>query len=135
LPPMPRPTRLRRLFEPGAGLRSWIFISSAFDLFHGDHVGAPRDQPAELAEIGEVVRLADAAQTERPQGAAVLGLGADAGLDLRDLQTGTVERSHQRTSSGTWGPRSASLYASSRPLGTNSSGDRPRRRATSSGRL
>src|SRR6478609_1641811 len=113
LPPMPRPTRLRRRFEPSAGLRSWIFIvgsslllgggGGAADLFDGHEVRDTSDHAADLGTVGKGVGLADAAQAEGPQRATGLGLGADGRLDLGDL-----ELAHHATSLGTCGPRSDS---------------------------
>src|SRR5262245_1224446 len=87
------------------------------------------DHAADLGPVRQRVRLADAAETECPQRAAVLRLGADARLHLRDLQT-----AHHATSFGMCGPRWVSWYARHSAGGMISSGDRPRSLATSSGR-
>src|SRR5688572_1613180 len=84
LPPMPRPTRLRRRLEPSGGWRSWILYmellaSVADGLFDGDQVRDPGDHAADLGTVREGVGLADAAQAQGPQRAAGLGLGADGG--------------------------------------------------------
>src|SRR5262249_42614268 len=126
-PPVPRPTRFARLFAPGAGFRSWSFMVR-LDLFHLGEVRHLCEHAADLGAVRERVRLADAAETEGAEGAALVGLRPDGRAGLRDLQ-------HHLTSVYSTGPRSLSLYASSRPFGTNSSADRPRSRATSSGRF
>ena len=51
---------------------------------HPDQVRDPGDHAADLGPIRQRVRVADLAEPERPQRAAVLGLGADRRLDLRD---------------------------------------------------
>src|ERR1041385_3273678 len=87
LPAMPRPTRRRGVFAPGAGCRSWTFIS---DLFDGDEVRHPGDHAADLRAVGQLDGVVDAAQAEGAHGAALLGLRSDRGLDLGDAQ----RRSH-----------------------------------------
>src|SRR5687767_6533809 len=62
LPAMPRPTRRFRVLEPGAGLRSWIFMSLLLD---PDQVGDAGDHPADLRPVREGVGLADAAEAQR----------------------------------------------------------------------
>ena len=75
----------RRWSSRRAGFRSWIFMqsstSSTFDEMR--HLG---DHPADLGAVGQGVRLADAAEAERPQRAALLRLGPDARSDLGDLR-------------------------------------------------
>src|SRR5262245_42085394 len=105
LPPMPRPTRLRDRFEPSAGLRSWTLMVICLLLRFGDvdEVGDLGDHPPDLGPVGQHVALADAPEAEGPEGALVLGLGADRGADLGDLDVG-----HQPTCSGSSRARSLS---------------------------
>ena len=51
---------------------------------HLDEVRDPGDHAADLGTVGQGVGRTDLAEAERPQRAAVLGLGADRRLDLRD---------------------------------------------------
>src|SRR4051812_22311627 len=108
-PAVPRPTRMPLAFEPGAGFRSWTFISS--DLFHLHEVRDLRDHAPDLGAVGQRVRLADAAEAEGPQRSPLLRLGADAGSRLRDLEL----RHRYLTSVYSTGPRCDSRYDSSRP--------------------
>src|SRR5262245_9314945 len=90
-----------------------------------------RDLPTDLRPVGQGVRLADAAEAQGAQRPPLLRLRPDGRPRLRHPQL----RHAYLTSVYSTGPRWVSLYASSRPLGTNSSADRPRRRATWSGRF
>src|SRR5204863_8533716 len=63
LPAIPRPTRRRRLVEPGAGARSCTFMDV---LLHDDEVGHPADHPPDLGAVGKHVGLADAAEPQGP---------------------------------------------------------------------
>ena len=72
-------------FEPGAGFRSWIFIGSAICYFASSTVmrcGTRASMPRISGRSGRVLVLPMRPQAERPEGAAVLGLGADGRLDL-----------------------------------------------------
>src|SRR4051812_1278268 len=84
LPPMPRPTRRFGLVDPGAGCRSWTFMSS--DFLGGDEVRDPGDHPPDLGTVGQRVRLADPAEAEGAQRAAGGRLRPDGRADLGDLQ-------------------------------------------------
>src|SRR3954466_11180908 len=71
LPPMPRPTRLGRRFEPGAGCRSWIFTSDLFaarglvgDRLDNHEVRDPGEHATDLGTVGQGVRMADTPQAE-----------------------------------------------------------------------
>src|SRR5437868_12737080 len=83
LPPTPRPTRVREVFAPGAGCRSWTFIS---DLFDGDEVRHPGDHAADLRTVGQLDGVVDTTQAECADRAALLGLRADRRLHLGDAQ-------------------------------------------------
>ena len=76
-------------------------------LLDRDEVRHAGQHPSDLGTIRKGVRLADAAEAERPQRAPLLGLGADGRPDLGD---GDRAFGHHATSSGTWacGPRSLS---------------------------
>src|SRR5215203_2665266 len=126
LPAIPRPTRLRSRLEPGTGFRSWTFIvpprpsglllHGAVDLLHGDEVGHPSQHAPDLRAVGQDMALADAAEPQGAEGAALLGLLADAGVHLGDL-----ELAHHATSFAGLAdpPRSLRWYASRNALGTN----------------
>src|SRR4051812_7823285 len=94
LEPSPRPTRVLAVWAPGAGRRWWTLrvmrcpYSAAVvaDLFDGDQVGHRRDHPADLGTVLLDDRVVDPLETERPQRLTLVGLGADGGLDLGDLQ-------------------------------------------------
>src|SRR3954470_13842871 len=89
--PSPRPTRLRALREPGAGLsvcRPMAGLSSSFSaivLLDLDQVPDAVDHAPRLRRVLDVDRLADAAQTQRTQRLALRVVGAVLGLDLLDL--------------------------------------------------
>src|SRR5436190_21747664 len=106
---------------------------AASDFFHRDEMRDSGDHPADLGTVGQGVGLADAAETEGAQRPPRLGLGADATPDLGDLEL--AHEAASSTSAAPWPPRCDSLYALSRPFGTNSSASRPRSFATSSGRF
>src|SRR4051812_46687866 len=103
--PSPRPTRLRVLREPGAGLRVCSptrGVSSAIGDLH--QVADPVDHAPDLLVVLDLDRLADLAQAERAQRLALRVVGAVLRLDLRHL--------HGAASSA---PAGASPSASSAP--------------------
>src|SRR5262249_38689278 len=86
LPAMPRPTRRRAVLAPGAGFRSWIFMSG--DLFHTDEMRHASDHPADLGPVGVLDGVVDPPQAERAERAPLLRLAADRRPHLGDLQGG-----------------------------------------------
>src|SRR5688500_11668313 len=104
-PAVPRPTRMRSWVEPGAGWRSWTLMGmSALRVFNPHEMRDLGQHPPDLGSVGQGVRLADAAEAEGAQGAALLGLRPDGRLELGHLEVG-----HQAASVGTCGPRRDSL--------------------------
>src|SRR4051812_28106274 len=95
--PSPRPTRLRRLREPGAGLsvcrpmRCSVVSSSAIGDLH--QMPDAMHHAPRLGVVLELDRLADAAQAERAQRGELRLVGAVLGLDLRHLHAGAVSSS------------------------------------------
>ena len=78
--------------------RILVLKDLGFDL---DQVRDPGDHPPDLGTVGQRVRLADAAEAEGTERAALLRLGADGGTDLGD-----AELRHHFTSVGSGaGPR------------------------------
>src|SRR5262245_49758057 len=94
LPPMPRPTRLPALVDPGGGVRSWTLMVMALLLLalrvldNSDEMRDAGDHAPDLGAVGQRVGLADAAQAEGAQRALVLRLHADGRADLGDGDVG-----------------------------------------------
>src|SRR5439155_21674116 len=78
--PMPRPTRLRRLTEPGAGRRSSSLTGHLHRVLH------VVDHPANRRRVVVHGRLVDATEPERLHGRLLLGTHADDALRQRDLK-------------------------------------------------
>src|SRR5829696_5853853 len=89
LEPSPRPTRVLAVWAPGAGRRWWTFsviASRSSDFFDGDQVRHRRDHPADLGTVLLDDRVVDPLEAQRTQRLALVGLRADTGLDLGDLE-------------------------------------------------
>src|SRR5512147_1654 len=77
--PGPRPTRLRDWVLPGAGERSWSFISALDDF---DQIGDFRDHTPHGRAVDALDLVSNAAQAEAAQRLAVVRLGADRAAHL-----------------------------------------------------
>src|SRR5690606_36943642 len=79
---MPRPTRRRAFFAPGAGLRVFSSIALAF---RADEVVDAVDHAAYRRRIFQFNRLVNLAQAQAAHGLAVLLLAPDDAFDQRHL--------------------------------------------------
>src|SRR5690606_2388644 len=111
----PRPSPPASWPEPSRSSRQPLV-----DLLHGDQVVDRADHPANLGTVLLHNDVTDTLEAERAQSLAVLGLGADAGLLLSDL-----EARHQCAT--------PAALARSIAAGATSSTALPRRAATASG--
>src|SRR5437588_3485423 len=109
----------------------WLRSSArSLHFLHLHEVRHARDHPAHFRTIGQHIRRADLAETERAQCASLLRLDADLRSHECDL-----DRRHGYATSVTscLASRWRSRYAASMPFVDTSSADLPRSRATSSG--
>ena len=129
LPPMPRPTRRREVFEPAAGLRSWIFMSGLFDF--DEVVDTTRSIPRISGRSGSSTVWLIRRRPSARECAARLGLRADGGTLLRDSQRG----GHELRDLGDFGLAGVALaVGTEHARGATPLRRLPRRRAISSGR-
>ena len=122
--------------SPAAGLRSWILMVMRCLLSSTvTRCGHPGEHPADLGAVGKGVRLADAAEAEGAQRAALLGLGADGRPDLGDLDRARRPSRHLFRHVGLRAALALAVGARAGPWARTPRRSRPRRRATSSGRF
>src|SRR5690242_13158106 len=86
LEPSPRPTRVLAVLAPGAGRRWWSLSVMSVDLLDRHQVTDGVDHAADLRAVLLDDHVADPLETERAQGLALVGLAADRGLLLLDLE-------------------------------------------------
>src|SRR3954465_2920887 len=122
--PSPRPTRLRALREPGAGLRecspmrSSVLSSAILDLHE---VADAVDHAPRLLVVLDLDRLADPAQAERAQRLALGVVGAVLRLDLPHLHDSGASSAGSASAAG------SSAGASASAAGSASAARAPRR--------
>src|SRR3954451_6657791 len=141
--PSPRPTRLRALRLPGAGLsvcspKSWEL--SEFSVIDPHQVADAVQHAARLRGVLDLDRVADAAQPERAQRVELLLVRAVLALDLRHLHdagassaASVVPFAAPPSASPAGAPSSVSVAARSPPSPSTWLIERPRSSATSSG--
>src|SRR3954447_6299675 len=137
--PSPRPTRLRALRLPGAGLRV-CRPKSSVSVIDPHQVADAVQHAARLRGVFHVDRVADAAQPERAQRVELLLVRAVLALDLRHLHdagassaASAVPFAAPPSASPAGAPSSVSVAARSPPSPSTCVIDRPRSSATSSG--
>src|SRR3954453_18148437 len=134
--PSPRPTRLRALRLPGAGLRVCRPKSSEFSVIDPHQVAHAVEHAAGLRRVLDLDRLADAAQPERTQRVELRLVRPVLALDLRHLHDAGASSAASAVpfdSPPTGAPSSVSVAARSPPRPSTWLIDRPRSSATSSG--
>src|SRR3954468_2263666 len=136
--PSPRPTRLRALRLPGAGLSVWSPKSSElseFSVIDPHQVADAVQHAARLRGVLDVDRVADAAQPQRAQRVELLLVRAVLAFDLRHLHDAGASSAASVVpfDSPVGAPSSVSVAARSPPRPSTWLIDRPRSSATSSG--
>src|SRR3954464_8930503 len=136
--PSPRPTRLRALRLPGAGLSVWSPKSSGlseFSVIDPHQVADAVQHAARLRGVLNLDRVADAAQPERAQRVELLLVRPVLAFDLRHLHdAGASSAASVVPFDSPAGPASSvSVAARSPPRPRTWLIDRPRSSATSSG--
>src|SRR3954453_18037258 len=133
--PSPRPTRLRVLRLPGAGLSVCSPKSSEFSVIDPHQVADAVQHAARLRGVLDVDRVADAAQPQRAQRVELLLVRAVLAFDLRHLHDAGASSAASVVpfDSPVGAPSSVSVAARSPPRPSTWLIDRPRSSATSSG--
>src|SRR3954469_1286288 len=138
--PSPRPTRLRALRLPGAGLSVCRPKSSfSFSVIDPHQVADAVEHAARLRAVLDLDRVADPAQPERAQRVELLLVRAVLALDLRHLHDAGASSASAAAvvplvgASAAGAPSSVSVAARSPPRPRTWLIDRPRSSATSSG--